>query len=199
VQAERTQWVGQSVERVEDAALLTGRGRYMDDLAVKTGTLYAALLRSPHAHADILSFDIEAARALPGVVAVLSGADLLPVTGTLVSSVRAPMEARTMAVDRVRYVGEPVAVAIATDRYIAEDALDLIDIAYRQRPAVVDPEEAIGAEAQLLHHKVGSNLVSERLFTYGDPDAAFAAAAHRITVKTRYPRNTGSPMETYGS
>ena len=98
----------------------------------------------------------------------------------------------------MRYVGEPVALAIASDRYIAEDALDLIEVEYRQRPAVVDPEAALAADAPLLHEAVGSNLVSERLFTYGDPNAALAAAAHAIAVTTRYPRNTGSPMETYG-
>ena len=98
----------------------------------------------------------------------------------------------------MRYVGEPVALAIATDRYIAEDALDLIEVEYRQRPAVVDPEAALADDAPLLHEAVGSNLVSERLFTYGDPNAALAATAHAIAVTTHYPRNTGSPMETYG-
>ena len=195
---DRGGWLGQSVERVEDAALLTGRGRYMDDLALRTDALHAAFLRSPHGHADILSIDVSAASALPGVVAVITGPDLLPIIDPLVSSVRAPMEARAMAVDRVRYVGEPVALAIATDRYIAEDALDLIEVEYRQRPAVVDPEAALAADAPLLHEAVGSNLVSERLFTYGDPNAALAATAHAIAVTTRYPRNTGSPMETYG-
>ena len=191
-------WVGRSVERIEDGALLTGRGRYVDDMGVKPGTLHAAFLRSPHAHAEIVSIDAAAALALPGVVAVIAGRDLLPVTGTLVSSVRAPIEARAMAVDRVRYVGEPVVMAIASDRYVAEDALDLVEIAYRQRPAVVDPEAALAADAPLLHEAVGSNLASERLFVYGDPDGAFAAAAHTFTITTRYPRNTGSPMETYG-
>ncbi len=194
----RADWVGQSVERVEDAALLTGRGRYIDDLGVKPGTLHAAILRSPYAHADILSIDAEAARALPGVVAVLVGSDVAGVTGTLVSSVRVPLEARAIAVERVRYVGEPVAVAVAADRYQAEDALELIEVAYRPRPAVIDPEAALAAGAPLLHDAVGSNLVSDRSFTYGDPEGAFAAAAHCVSVTTRYPRNAGSPMETYG-
>jgi 2-furoyl-CoA dehydrogenase large subunit len=191
-------WVGQSVERVEDGALLTGRGHYLDDMGVKSGTLYAAVLRSPHAHADVLSIETKTARELPGVAAVITGADLLDITGTLVSSVRAPIEARVMATDRVRYVGEPVALVVARDRYIAEDALELIEVGYRQRPAVVDPEASLAADAPLLHEAVGSNLVSDRLFTYGDPDAAFLAAPHRFSVTTRYPRNTGSPMETYG-
>lgn len=198
LEMDRVGWVGRSVERVEDAALLTGRGRYIDDLGVKPGTLHAAFLRSPHAHADIVSINVEAARALPGVVAVLVGSDIAAITGTLVSSVRTPIEARAIAVERVRYVGEPVAIAVAADRYQAEDALDLIEVEYRQRPAVVDPEAALAAGAPILHEQVGSNLVSDRLFTYGDPDGAFATAAHCISVTTRYPRNTGSPMETYG-
>ena len=195
---DRVDWVGRSVERVEDAALLTGRGRYIDDLGVKPGTLHAAVLRSSHAHADIVSINVEAARALPGVVAVIIGSDVAGIAGTLLSSVRSPMEARAIAVERVRYVGEPVAIAVAADRYQAEDALDLIEVEYRQRPAVVDPEAALTAGAPLLHEAVGSNLVSDRLFTYGDPDGAFAAAPHCVSVTTRYPRNTGSPMETYG-
>ncbi len=195
---EGVRWLGQSVERVEDAALLTGRGRYIDDLGIKSGTLDAAILRSPHAHADIVSIDTDAARALPGVAAVITGADLADITTSLVASVRAPIDARPIAVDRVRYVGEPVAVVVATDRYVAEDALDLIEASYRPRPAVVDPLAALATDAPVLHDAVGSNLISERLFRYGDPDAAFASAARRIAVSTRYPRNTGSPIETYG-
>lgn len=191
-------WVGQSLERVEDAALLTGRGRYLDDLPVRPGTFHAAILRSPHAHADIVSIDTAAARASPGVAAVITGTDVAAITSTFVASIRAPIEARPIATDRVRYVGEPVAVVVATDRYHAEDALDLIDVAYRSRPAVVDPIAALAPDAPVLHEAIGSNLVSDRHFTYGEPDGAFTAAACRITVTTRYPRNTGSPIETYG-
>jgi 2-furoyl-CoA dehydrogenase large subunit len=190
--------VGQSVERVEDAALLSGAGRYIDDLGVRPGTLDAAILRSPHAHADIVLIDAEAARALPGVAAVITGADLAKITSALASSVRVPIDARPMAVDRVRYVGEPVAVVVAANRYLAEDAFDLIEVTYRQRPAVVDPLAALESGSPLLHDAAGSNLVSDRSFRYGDPDTAFTAAARRIAVTTRYPRNSGSPIETYG-
>jgi 2-furoyl-CoA dehydrogenase large subunit len=191
-------WIGQSVERVEDAALLTGRGRYIDDLGVKPGTLHAAILRSSHAHADIVWIDTAAARRSPGVLAVLTATELANVTSSLIASVRAPIDARAIAADRVRYHGEPVAIAVAGDRYRAEDALDLVEVTYRPRPAIVDPVAALAPDAPVLHDTVGSNLVSDRRFAYGDPDAAFAAAAHRITVKMRYPRNTGSPIETCG-
>ncbi len=191
-------WVGRSIERVEDAALLTGRGRYIDDLGARPGTLHAAILRSSHAHAKIVLIDTEAACRLPGVVGVVIGRDLADITTTLLASVRTPIDARPIATDRVRYVGEPVAVAVATDRYVAEDALDLIDLTYAPLPAVVDPVAMLAPGAPVLHEAAGTNLASDRSFTYGDPEAAFASAPHRFSVSVRYPRNTGSPMETYG-
>ena len=191
-------WVGQSIERIEDAALLSGRGRYIDDLGIRPGTQYAAILRSSHAHAIITGIDTAAARAMPGVAAVLTGADFNGITSTLLASVRTPIEARAIATDRVRYVGEPVAVVIAADRYLAEDALDLVEVAYQPLPAIVDPESAAAEGAPILHDGLGGNICSERSFTYGDPVSAFATAPHRFTVKAHYPRNSGSPMETYG-
>ncbi|MBO0711526.1 MAG: molybdopterin-dependent oxidoreductase [Acetobacteraceae bacterium] len=146
----------------------------------------------------MVSIDTLAARGCAGVVAIITGADLTRITSGLVASVRAPIDDRAIATDRVRYVGEPVAVAIATDRYRAEDALDLVEVTYRPRPAVVDPVAALAPEAPVLHGAVGSNLMSDRHFVYGDPAAAFAAAARSIAITTRYPRNTGSPLETYG-
>jgi 2-furoyl-CoA dehydrogenase large subunit len=198
VEISPVRWVGQSVERVEDAALLTGQGRHIDDLGVRPGTLHAAILRSSHAHANILSIETTSARALPGVAAVIVGADLAAITTGLLASVRTLIDARPIAVDRVRYVGEPVAVVVARDRYLAEDALDLIDVSYGALSPVIDPIASLAADAPVLHEATGSNLVSDRSFTYGDPAAAFATASRRVTVTTRYPRNTGCPMETYG-
>src|SRR6202049_606052 len=126
-------WVGQSIARVEDAALLTGRGRFIDDLGVRPGTLHAAILRSPHAHADIVSIESSAAKRAPGVFAVLDGEDVKALTASLVVCVKAPVECWPIAVGRVRYVGEPVAIVVATDRYLAEDAADLIEVQYRVR------------------------------------------------------------------
>src|SRR5580692_12605709 len=150
-------WVGRSIPRVEDSALLTGRGRFIDDLGVRPGTLYAAMLRSPHAHADIVSIDLSAAKQAPGVVAVLHGEDIKALTSSLVVGVKAPVECWTMAVGRVRYVGEPVAIVIATDRYCAEDAVDLIDVRYAPRPAVIDPRAALRSDAPVLHDGFGGN------------------------------------------
>src|SRR5476651_2462929 len=123
-------WVGQSIPRVEDAALLTGRGRFIDDLGVRPGTLHAAILRSPHAHADIVAIESSAANCAAGVIAVLDGEDVKALTASLVVGVKAPVECWPIAVGRVRYVGEPVAIVVASDRYKAEDAVDLIDVRY---------------------------------------------------------------------
>src|ERR1700692_190085 len=111
-------WGGQSIPRVEDAALLTGRGRFIDDLGVRPGTLYAAILRSPHAHADIVAIESSAAKCAPGVVPVLAGDDIKALTASLVVGVKAPVECWPIAVGRVRYVGEPVAIVVAADRYV---------------------------------------------------------------------------------
>jgi 2-furoyl-CoA dehydrogenase large subunit len=191
-------WVGQSIPRVEDAALLTGRGRFIDDLGVRPGTLHAAILRSPHAHADIVSIDSVAAKRALGVVTVLDGEDVKALTASLVVGVKAPVECWPIAVGRVRYVGEPVAIVVAADRYLAEDAADLIEVQYRVRPAVVDPLTALSPDADVLHDGFKGNVASDRTFRYGDPEQAFASAAHRISLDIRYPRNSCTPIETYG-
>jgi 2-furoyl-CoA dehydrogenase large subunit len=191
-------WVGQSIPRVEDAALLSGRGRFIDDLGVRPDTQYAAMLHSPHAHADIVAIDTAAARRAPGVVAVLTGDDIKAVTASMVVGVKAPVECWPIAVGRVRYVGEAVAVVIAADRYKAEDAADLIEVRYRSRPAVVDPLAALSPQSEVLHDGFGGNIASDRSFRYGDPECAFAEAAHRISIDIRYPRNSCTPIETYG-
>ncbi|MDJ0391178.1 molybdopterin-dependent oxidoreductase [Roseomonas sp. E05] len=196
--AEAAGWTGRSLPRVEDAALLTGRGRYIDDLGTPPGTLHAAILRSGHGHARIESIDTSKARALPGVAAVLTGAEIQAMTASLVVGVRAPVECWPIATDRLRYMGEPVAVVVAVDRYVAEDALDLIELRVTPLPPVLDPLAALAAEAPVLHEGLGGNLASDRRFRYGDPEAAFAAAPHRIGIAIAYPRNACTPIETYG-
>jgi 2-furoyl-CoA dehydrogenase large subunit len=191
-------WVGRSIARVEDSSLLSGRGRFMDDVGVHPGTLHAAFLRSPHAHADIVSIDLSQAMQVRGVVAVLHGEDIKALTSSLVVGVKAPVECWPMAAGRVRYVGEPVAIVVATDRYRAEDAVDLIDVRYAPRPAVIDPRAALRSDAAVLHDGFGGNVASDRSFRYGDPEQAFASAAHRISIDISYPRNSCTPIETYG-
>lgn len=189
-----TAYVGQSLERLEDAPLLSGRGAYADDVGAKPGTLQAAVLRSPHAHARLTGLDVSAAMALPGVRTVLTGEDVQRWSQPFVVGVKQPMQHWALAVDRVRYVGEPVAVVVADDRYIAEDALDLIRADYEPLPVVVGITQALDAQAVLLHEAVGSNVVSDRNFSYGQPDAV-QAGARRISTTVHYPRNSCSPME----
>ncbi|WP_029043248.1 molybdopterin cofactor-binding domain-containing protein [Cupriavidus sp. WS] len=187
--------VGRPMARVEDAAILTGRGRYADDLGVRPGTLHAAILRSPHAHAELGAIDFAAALKAPGVRAVLTAADLPACSRPFVVGVKAPMEQWALAMDRVRYVGEPVAVVVAESRALAEDALDLVRVDYRALPPVVSIEAAVAGDAPVLHPRLGSNVASDRHFCYGDPKAAFAAAPHRVTLTAHYPRNTCTPIE----
>ncbi len=188
-------YVGQSVERVEDAALLTGRGSYADDLGVRPGTLHAAVLRSPHAHADLLEIDTSAALTMPGVQAVLTREDVQRWAQPFVVGVKQPMDHWPLAVDRVRYTGEPVAVVLAQDRYQAEDALEAIRVRYHVLEPVTSIEAALAADSSVLHAKVGSNILSEREFEYGQAAQAFASAARHVEMTVRYPRNSCTPME----
>lgn len=187
--------VGRARERLEDAALLTGRGQYADDLGVKPGTLHAAIVRSPHAHAELRGINAARALAVPGVRAVLTGDDVRRWSQPFVAGVKAPIHYWALAVDRVRYVGEPVAVVIAEDRYLAEDGADLVQVDYAPLPPVVSIDAALADDAPLLHPEVGSNVVSDRTFRYGDPEAAFARATHVVKLSARYPRNSCTPIE----
>ena len=193
-----TSWVGQSIERVEDAALLTGRGRYIDDIAEPTGCLHAAVLRSPHPHAVIRAIEANAARAAKGVAAVVTGIDVTRLGAPLLAGVKANIQCWPIAVGKVRYVGEPVAVVVAADRYLAEDALELIEVDYAPLPITLRPADALKPDSAVLHEGLGGNIASDRSFRYGDPEAAFAAATHRVSVKVDYPRNSCTPIETYG-
>ncbi len=190
--------IGGSPERVEDAALLTGRGRFVDDLPVPTGALHAAILRSPHAHAEIAGVDVESALAMPGIAAVVTGRDVKAFMRPFLVSVRSSIEHFPIAVDRARYVGEPVAVVLAKDRYLAEDAAELVEVDYRPLDPVVDPVAAMDAGAAVLHEGQGGNLVSDRSFRYGAPDAAFAEAARVFEIETHYPRSLATPIECFG-
>ncbi len=193
-------WIGQSMKRVEDPRLLAGQGRYIDDV-VLPNMLHAAALRSPHAHARITSIDTSRAKALPGVALVMTGAEVAKVTGPLPCFANPPVEQRCVALDRVRHVGEPVAIVAAESRYIAEDALELIEVEYEELPAVVDPEAAIKATGDaVLHPERGpSNVAMHRKFSFGPLDQDFASAAVVIRRKLRWPRSGAQPLETCGA
>jgi len=190
-------FVGQSVERSEDARLLAGTARFADHYPTAAGTLHAAILRSPHAHAEIISIDTSAAEAQPGVAAVITGDQIKAETDPYIVIIKKPLDEWSLAVDRVRYTGQPVALVLAADRYLAEDALEHIAVRYRPLEAVIHPEVAATDGAPQIHPDAGSNLMSERSFRYGDPDAAFAAAARTVSVKIHYPRNSLTPIEGF--
>ena len=197
-QAHPQQHLGHSAPRHEDAALLTGRGRFGDDLGTPPGTLHAAVLRSPHAHARLLAVDTAAALALPGVHAVLTGQDVQRWQQPFVVGVKVPMQHFVLAVDKVRYAGEPVAVVVAQSRYIAEDACELIDVEYELLPVVADPCVATDPGSALLYEENGTNLMLDRAFTWGDIDGVFAAADKVFSAKFRWNRVGANPTETFG-
>lgn len=191
-------WTGIGVPRKEDAALLTGQARFIDDLEPVAGLRHAAILRSPHPHARIRSIDCAKALSLPGIVGIVTGAEITELTGPIPSVVKAPVTYYPCAVDKARYVGEPVAVVVAESRYIAEDALELIEVDYESLPAVVDPVAAMAENAPILHETLGSNVASRRSFRYGDPDGAFARAPRVFELSYTFPRYSSMPMETFG-
>ncbi|TAM75673.1 xanthine dehydrogenase family protein molybdopterin-binding subunit [bacterium] len=191
-------WIGEAVPRKEDPALLTGAGRFIDDLDPFPNTHHAAILRSPHAHARILSIDSTRALVLEGVKAVLTGARVAEISQPFHAGITEPVHFYPIAVEKVRYVGEPVAVVVAKDRYIAEDALELIDVEYERLEPVVEIDRALADDSLPLHENVGSNVVHERSFTYGEVDAAFAAAEEIVEATFRFPKYASTPIETYG-
>jgi 2-furoyl-CoA dehydrogenase large subunit len=193
---ESTKWVGKSYKRKEDLRLLVGRGKFVDDIKLPN-MKHAAILRSPYAHARILSVDTSAAEKLPGVRGVLTGEDVKKMSNPFPVGVPIPPKYYSCAVDKVRFVGEPVAVVVADTRYIAEDALDLIQVEYEPLPVVMDIEEATKPESPVLHENIGSNIYSYRAMKYGDPDKAFQEADLVVKGKFLFPKYGSTPMETY--
>ena len=192
-------WVGKRVPRFEDEALLTGNARFIDDLAPVPGIRHVAILRSPYPHARIRNIDSTAAQSIPGVVGVITGEMVAKKIEPLASALRARITYFPIALDKVRYAGEPVALIAAENRYIAEDAAETIEVDYEPLPAVVDPSKALSADAPILHEQIGSNLVHERTFLYGEPSKEFKSAAEVIRLNWRYPRQSSTPIETYGA
>lgn len=183
---------GARVERREDLPLLAGRGCYTDDLKLP-GMLHAAVLRSPHARARIRAIDASQARALGGVAAVLTYADLgacdkeIPLLQP--NPLLVPRMQRLLAREEVRYAGEAVALVVGADRYVAEDALELIRVEYEPLPVVSDALAAVEERAPLVYPEIPGNLASRFTLGFGDIDAAFASA--EITLKGRFKTHRG--------
>jgi carbon-monoxide dehydrogenase large subunit len=191
--------------RLEDARMLKGAGRYVSDWNAE-GQAYGHFLRSDRPHAKIVSIDVSGATAMPGVIAVLTGADVLA-AGHKPMPAAAPMKGRgdsdqilppryALSADRVRYVGEPVALVVAESAALAHDAAEAVFVEYEDLPAVVDAVQALAPGAPQLHDSVPGNLVLD--FVGGDQaatDAAFAKAAKVVTLSAYHSRVVGNPME----
>ncbi len=210
-EAAQLNYVGRSILRREDARLLRGKGQYIDDLELP-GMLHVAFVRSTAAHARIKSVDLSRAVKATGVHFVMSGLELVrelpPVQD---QQLPLPRKWRTtvphkvfdprqplLAWDKVRHVGEAVAVVVAETPYLAEDAAELVEIEYEFLPAVVDVEKALQSTSEVLHEKNGTNLLAEFSISKGDVVAAFAKAAHTLKRRFRHHRYAGVPMECRG-
>jgi carbon-monoxide dehydrogenase large subunit len=204
--------IGRAVLRVEDDRLLRGEGCYVDDLHLD-GAVEASFLRSPHAHARVVSLDTSAARAHPGVLAVIDGtaaaAEVAPMIFEIATMVPEGVQRSAnpmvrvhpmpvLAVDRVTYVGQPLVMVVASDRYVAEDALELIEIEFDPLPAVVDAEAALELGAPLVEPSWGENLAISFAFARGDVEAALAASDVVVDECFRSHRQSASPIETRG-
>jgi 2-furoyl-CoA dehydrogenase large subunit len=190
-------FIGRPVKRIEDLPLLTGRGVFIADLPF-ANLRHAAILRAPYAHARILGINASRARGAPGVVGVITGNDVARLTRPFAVGVRAPVKYYCMATGKVRFVGEPVAVVVADDRYLAEDALELIEVEYEPLPAVIDPERAAAPDAPVLHEEAGTNVACRRKMTYGDPQRCFEDADVVVKAQFKFPKYSSTPIETYG-
>jgi len=203
IAAER--YTGASIKRSEDPRILTGRGRYVDDIKLP-GMLHAAFVRSPLAHGRVLAVDVSAAQALPGVVAVLTGADLEEITVPgqdplfAMMSGGGPMpEYSLLATDKVRFAGDPVAVVVAESRYLAEDGCDLVEVDYEDLPPVTSAASALDAGSPPLFANLGDNIIGpHKRNEFGDVAGTFAAADRVAEFRIDVHRHQNVPMEGRG-
>lgn len=193
-------WLGQSIKRIEDDRFLAGRGNYIEDIKLPN-MLHMAVLRSPYAHARINSIDTSEAEALPGVVAVVTGELLAQHNLAWMPTLSGDTQA-VLATDKVRMQGQEVACVVAEDRYVAHDALELIDVDYEPLPPVVNPFAALEEGAPIIRDdKEGQSDNRVYHWEAGDADAteeAFLEAHKVITLDTHYPRSHPSPLECCG-
>lgn len=197
-----TRAFGAPIKRNEDPRLLTGNGRYVDDIELP-GMLHAAVLRSPHAHARLKEIDLSAVLTLDGVLNVLTYEDLGLASGRTPlliphDSLTAGRTQYPLARDEVNYVGEAVALVVAVDRYIAEDALDLIRVEYEPLPVVTDIATAVVDGAAPVHDDIGHNVAANYTAVVGDVERAFAAAPHVFHERLVMDRGASMPLETRG-
>lgn len=193
---DASRYVGKAVNRVEDPALVSGTVEFIDNFSLP-GMLHCAILRSPHPHARILSVKVDAALAAEGVVAVLTGEDV----GRWCNPCFTAPEGwgnYCLAVGKVRFVGEPVVAVAASSRYLAEDALELVDIEYELLPPVADAGQAMATGAPLVFEERGTNVMLDRTYTWGELERVFAEADRVVSRRFRWNRVGANPTETFG-
>jgi carbon-monoxide dehydrogenase large subunit len=197
-------FMGRAVTRLEDHTLLRGAGRFIDDIALP-GLLHACFVRSPVAHARLTGIDMDKARAMPGVWAVLTYRDLRPhltcdrvPLALPVPAIRFHVDPHYLADDELCYVGEPVALVLAESRAIAEDAASQVALTYDLLPAVVDPRDGLKPSAPKARLDCPDNLVAHWVVAYGDVEAAFARAPHRVAQTFRMNKGGGHSIEARG-
>ena len=194
-------YVGKPMKRVEDPRLIRGIATYIDDLKLP-GMLHMAILRSPHAHAKVNGINTTPARTLPGVVAVLVGADVNDKCGAVPCAAAMPVpkvpKHTVLAGDRVYFVGHPVAVVLAAERYVLQDALDLIEVDYDPLPAIADSEKALEKNALLVNPDFGTNVAYKWSLANGDIDKAFKQADRVIKQRMVHQRLTPMAIEPRG-
>jgi carbon-monoxide dehydrogenase large subunit len=199
VEQQHQKWVGQAMRRKEDPRMITGRGRYVDDMVVP-GMLYMAVVRSPEAHAKILSIDSAAAAGLPGVHGVFTGEDLdlaspLPMAWVPPGVEMHAPETWPLAKGEVKYVGQAVAVVVGEDKYAVVDAAEQVFVEYDPLPVVVDPEKALEEGSALVHPQFGTNKTHEWSIGGGDMDAAWSEADVVVERRIVNHRTAGAPIE----
>jgi CO/xanthine dehydrogenase Mo-binding subunit len=193
-------WMGKPLKVKEDVYPITGKATYLDDIDIP-GTLYLAYVRSPVAHARIKRIDTSKALAHPGVVHCVTGEDVKKALSPFMEITEPPngrIYDYPLAVDKVRYFGEPVAAIVATSRYAAEDAAELVEVEYEQLGCVLDAEEALKPGAPLVHDEAGTNLVWRGVWDLGSVDTAFAQADRVIKDKIYFHRYAPIPLEPSG-
>jgi 2-furoyl-CoA dehydrogenase large subunit len=191
-------FIGKPVKRLEDLKLLKGEGGFTDDIELGDQH-YAAILRSPYAHARIKRIDASKARSLPGVIYVLTGEEVAVHTKPMFARAapRSPTSHYILAVGKVRYMGEPVAAVVAKDRYTAYDALELIEVEYEPLPVITTIEDALKPDAPLIYEELGTNVILHDKFEFGDVDIAFSKADVIIKERFRIHRYASTPIENY--
>ena len=191
-------YIGAKRRTKEHPRFVTGRGRYVADIALP-GMKHVAIVASPHASARIVSIDSKAALAAPGVHYVLTGEEFCSNTDSLAIGVDTPKVTRYALANKVvRYAGEWVAAVVADTRALAEDAAELIEVEYETTPHVVDPEIAVQPDSPQVHPAHGSNVLFHRRFVWGAVDEAFAKAQNTVKLRVRWGRSSTVPIETFG-